>query len=67
MYDSRKYCVWQVIAVALPVMKRFEPYKKCIQNCLKPYSTLKNIKILWYAFNWRVKKEVRDTSGLSIL
>lgn len=51
VYDSRKYCVWQVIAVALPVMKRFEPYKKCIQNCLKPYSTLKNIKILLYAFN----------------
>lgn len=32
VYDLRKYCVWQVIAVALHVMKRFEPYKNVFKT-----------------------------------
>lgn len=34
VYDSRKYCVWQVMAVALHVMKRFEPYKNVFKTVL---------------------------------
>lgn len=34
VYDSRKYCVWQVIAVTLHVMKRFEPYKNVFKTVL---------------------------------
>ena len=34
VYDSRKYCVWQVIAVALHVMKRSEPYKNVFKTVL---------------------------------